>query len=110
MTTKRNDSFGWQRGARGIDGSKGDDFTKASQEDMDSMFGRSYAHTGQLKKSDHEAMVCSYDRDAPPNSEVQRSAKQPNSNRPLLGKGNTQSAEQTGIRSNAKRRLSGAFG
>ena len=41
MVTKRNDSEGWRRGSKGIDGDSGWDFTKDDVEDRIHQFGRS---------------------------------------------------------------------
>jgi hypothetical protein len=103
-TTKRNDSEGWRRGSMGIDGDSGWDFTRDDVEDRKHQFDRSW-NLGNLKKSDFQAMDCKYLEEGASGSELLDNARV--GARPLIGKGDPQSAEQTGFRK--KPRLSGAF-
>jgi hypothetical protein len=100
--TKRNDSEGWRRGAMGIDGDSGWDFTKDDVADRRHQFDRSW-NVGNLKKSDFQAMDCDYTEEGAGGSELLENARR--GNRPLLGRGSPESAEQTGFR----KRRSGAF-
>jgi hypothetical protein len=80
MATKRSDSDGWRRGARGIDTNDGWDFCKTDQSDLHSQFGRSW-DSSSLSKKDFEAMDCSYSGKADTsvyNSRILKSARQGN--------------------------------
>lgn len=46
MATKRNDTKGYERGARGIDGKDGEGFDRANVDwsAIEGMFGRNYGH------------------------------------------------------------------
>jgi hypothetical protein len=90
--TKRNDSEGWRRGAMGMD----------DVADRRHQFDRSW-NVGNLKKSDFQAMDCDYTEEGAGGSELLENARR--GNRPLLGRGSPESAEQTGFR----KRRSGAF-
>ena len=63
MNTKRDNSFGWRKGAKEIDGNDGWDFTKDDVADRKHQFDRSW-NLGNLKKSDFQAMDCSYESEA----------------------------------------------
>ena len=113
--TKRSDDDGWRRGAMGIDGDSGWDFTKDDVADRRHQFDRSW-NAGNLKQSDFQAMDCSYEEEGAGGSKLLDNAKI--GLKPLLGKGDPSHPIQTGARTkppannaagSGKRRFSGAY-
>ena len=113
--TKRSDDDGWRRGAMGIDGDFGWDFTKDDVADRKHQFDRSW-NLGNLKQSDFQAMDCRYEEEGEGGSVLLQNARR--GNRPLFGRGTPESAEQTGHRTKppannaaggGRRRFSGAY-
>jgi hypothetical protein len=94
MVTRRNDSEGWRRGAMGIDGDSGWDFTKDDVADRKHQFDRSW-NLGNLKKSDFQAMDCKYLEEGASGSELLDNARV--GNRPLLGKGTPEEPYPDGL-------------
>jgi hypothetical protein len=102
MTTKRNDDDGWKRGAKGIDGNDSSDITRKWMETEATAC--MYLLTDAVVDYEGELVDTDYLAEGASGSELLQSARR--GNKPLLGKGEPTSPEQTGFR---KRKLSGAF-